>query len=259
MTARAIWKGVLRFEDVRVPVKLHSAVEDRSVHFRLLHRKDRVPVRQAMINPETDEVVPRGEMRKAFVTAEGDLVLLGDEELEKIQPRSSRDIRILHFLPDRAIDHRWYVRPYWLSPDTGAEDRYAALAAALERSGREGLAQWVMRKKEYVGALRLVDGCPMLITLRHAGQVVSAQDLEAPDGPELASKELDMARRLMDMLADDFDPTGYRDEYRARVREMIERKASGGRVKKRKAPKRRATSDLAAALEASLKEERKRA
>lgn len=258
MTARAIWKGVLRFADVRVPVKLHSAVEDRSVHFRLLHRKDQVPVRQALINPDTDEVVPREQTRKAFVTAEGDLVVLAEEELERLEPEASRDIRILHFLPERAIDHRWYVRPYWLSAD-GAEDRYAALAAAMEQSGREGLARWVMRKKEYVGALRLVEGYPMLITLRHAGQVVSAQDLEAPGGPALEKKELGMARQLMDMMAEDFDPTDYRDEYRARVNEMIEKKAGGGRVKKRKAPKKRPTPDLAAALEASLKEERKRA
>ena len=254
-----MWKGVLKFQDVRVPVKLHSAVEERSVHFRLLHRKDQAPVRQAMVNTHTDEIVPREKIRKAFVTAEGDLVVLGEEELERIRPQASRDIRILHFLPDRAIDHRWYVRPYWLSPDAGAAGHYAALAAALEQSGREGLAHWVMRKKEYAGALRSADGYLMLITLRQAGQVVSAQDLEAPDGPELAPKEIDMARRLMDMLADDFDPTEYRDEYRARVNEMIEQKASGGRVKTRKAPKRRPTRDLSAALEASLKEERKRA
>ena len=259
MTARAIWKGVLRFSDVRVPVKLHSAVEDRSVHFRLLHRKDQVPVRQAMINPDTGEVVPPDQTRKAFVTEEGDLVVLREEELERSQPEASRDIRILHFLPDRAIDHRWYVRPYWLSPDDGAGDRYAALAAAMERSGREGLARWVMRKKEYVGALRLVERYPMLITLRYAGQVVSAQDLQAPDGPALAKKELEMAGRLMDMMAEDFDPAEYRDEYRARVDEMIRKKAGGGRVKTRKAPKKRPMPDLAAALEASLKEERKRA
>jgi DNA end-binding protein Ku len=259
MSARAIWKGVVRFADVRVPVKLHSAVEDRSVHFRLLHSKDQVPVRQAMVNPDTDEVVPREEIRKAFVTADGDLVVLAEEELERIQPKASRDIHILQFLPERAIDHRWYIRPYWLSPDAGAEDAYSALAAAMDQSGREGLARWVMRKKEYVGALRLVEGYPMLITVRHAGQVVSAEELEAPEGPSLASKELDMARRLMDMMKDDFDPTEYRDEYRARVHEMIEKKARGGRVKKRKAATKRPTPDLAGALEASLQEERKRA
>lgn len=258
MAARAMWKGVVTFADVRVPVKLYSAVEDRSVHFRLLHRKDQAPVRQAMVNPENDEVVPHENVRKAFVTADGDLVMLGKEELDAIEPEASRDIRITHFLPERAIDHRWYLRPYWLGPD-GAAERYAAFVRALAGSDREGLAHWVMRKKEYAGALRLVEGYPVLITLRRAEQVVPAQELEAPGGPALVTKELDMARRLMDMMAADFDPADYRDEYRARVMKLIDRKASGGSVKKRKAPKRRPTSDLAAALEASLKEERKRA
>lgn len=258
MAARAIWKGVVRFEDVRVPVKLYSAVEDRSVHFRLLHRKDQAPVRQAMVNPETDEVVPHESIRKAFVTPEGDLVMLENDELDAIEPEASRDIRIVSFLPERAIDHRWYLRPYWLGPD-GADARYAAFVGAMAGSEREGLAHWVMRKKDYVGALRLVDGYPVLITLRRAEQVVPAEELEAPDGPALATKELDMARRLMDMLAAEFDPGQYRDEYRARVLDLIDRKASGGSVKKRKAPKRRPTDDLSAALEASLKQERKRA
>ena len=258
MAARAIWKGIVRFEDVRVPVKLYSAVEDRSIHFRLLHRKDQVPVRQAMVNPDTGEVVPRERVRKAFVTGEGDMVMLEDEELESIEPDPSREIRVSTFLPDRAIDHRWYVRPYWLGPD-GAVERYAAFVRAMAGSGREGLAHWVMRKKEYAGALRVVGDYPVLITLRRAEQVVPVEALRAPEGPALDRRELDMARRLMDMLAADFDPAEYRDDYRARVMEMIEKKASGGRVKKRKAPERRPTDDLAAALEASLKQERKRA
>lgn len=258
MAARAMWKGVVRIGDVRVPVKLHSGVEDRTVHFRLLHRKDQAPVRQAMVNSDTEEVVPYGQIRKAFATGEGDLVVLDEEELKEIEPESGREIRILSFLPPRAIDHRWYVRPYWLSPD-GDDEQYAALAAALERSGREGLARWVMRKKEYIGALRLIEGCPMLITLRYAEQVISADELEAPAGPALAPRELDMARRLMDMMAADFDPAEYRDEYRARVLAMIDTKVSGGRITKRKAPKRAPPDDLVAALEASLKEERKRA
>lgn len=258
MAARAIWKGVVRFADVRVPVKLYSAVVDRSVHFRLLHDSDLTPVRQAMVNPDTDEVVPFEKIRKAFATGAGDLVVLDGKELDAIEPKASRDINVASFLPEEAIDHRWYVRPYWLGPD-GDDESYAAVVAALEHSGRQGLAHWVMRRKEYAGALRLAGRHPMLITLRHAGQVVSGTDLEAPAGPAPARKELDMATRLMDMMAGEFDPSAYRDEYRKRVLDMIDTKAGGGRVRKRKARKRRPTGDLAAALEASLKEQRKRA
>jgi DNA end-binding protein Ku len=259
MAVRAIWKGVIRFEDVKVPVKLYASVEDRTTHFRLLHRKDRVPVRQAMINPETEEVVPYEKVRRAFVTDKGDLVLLKDEELETIEPRSSRTIHILQLLPPRAIDHRWYVRPYFLGPDEGGADMYAAFVNALEKEGREALSRWVMRKKEYFGSLRLVAGYPMMTVLRHSHQVASTEELQLPEGPKLASKEIEMARSLMEMLTADFNPADYRDEYRARVREMIAVKASGGKIRKIPQPKRLKTDDLQSALEASLKQERKRA
>lgn len=259
MSARAIWKGIISFADVKIPVKLYASVEDRNIHFRLLHRKDNAPVRQAMVNPDTSEVVPFAETRRAFITEARDLVIIDDEDFETIEPEASREIRIRGFLPERAIDHRWYLRPYYLGPDRGGSAAYAALIAAMKRSGREGLAQWVMRKKDYVGALRLVEGYPMLIALRFADQVVDADELRAPSGPSLAKKELDMAGKLMDMLVADFHPTDYRDEYRARVRKLIDTKAKGGKVRKKTAPDPKPTEDILRALEASLKRERKRA
>lgn len=259
MAARAMWKAVLRFAEVQVPVKLYAAVQDRTVHFRLLHEKDHAPVRQAMVNPETDEVVPYEHTRRAFVTEEKDLVVLREDELAAIEPEPSREIRVTQFLPPEVIDHRWYLRPYYLGPDDGAGGAYSALAEALGRAGREGLARWTMRKKEYVGALRLHDGYPMLIALRHAEELVPLDEIEAPPGPKLDARELDMARRLIDMLAADFDPEAYHDEYRARVEELIETKARGGRVTARRAKPPRPSEDLAGALEASLKQERKRA
>jgi DNA end-binding protein Ku len=228
MTARAIWKGVIRFGGVRVPVKLYAAVQEHTVHFRLLHRKDQAPVQQALVNPETDQVVPYEETRRAFVTDDGDLVVLDEADLQSLEPKPSRDIHILQFLPPQAIDHRWYQRPYFLGPDDRGKEAFAALTSALERSGREGLARWVMRNKEYLGALRLEAGYPMLMSLRHAEEVVSVDELEAPEGPTPARKELDMALQLVNMLSGEFDPAGYRDRYRDRVQELIETKARGG-------------------------------
>ena len=258
MAARAMWKGVIRFESVKVPVKLYSAVQDRSVHFRLLHEKDHSPVRQAMINPDTGKAVPHAETRRAYRTAEGSLVMFDKEELEALEPDSGRDIEIVSFLPPQAIDHRWYDRPYYLGPD-GSDSLYFALAEALERSGKEGLAHWVMRKKSYIGALRLHCGVPMLMSLRHAEQVVPVDALEPPKGKALDAKELDMARQLIGMLEAEFDPHEYHDEYRERVLELIEAKRLGKRVKVTLIRRREATDDLAQALEASLKKERKRA
>ncbi|WP_148863521.1 non-homologous end joining protein Ku [Marinobacter fonticola] len=256
MAARAIWKGTVRFKDIAVPVKLYSAVSDRNIHFRLLHGKDHQPVRQAMVNAESGDVVERDSMLRAYRTDEGDEVLLNPDELDELQPEASRDIEIVRFYPPKVIDHRWYDRPYYLGPD-GDDEAYAALGEALSKADREGLARWVMRKKEYVGALQLYEGYPMLMTLRYADRVISADQLKAPEGKTLDGRELDMAKELIGMLDASFEPDDYHDEYRERVLEMIERKRKGGKVKKPPARKKEPSEDLSSALEASLKRMKK--
>ncbi|MFU8815377.1 MAG: Ku protein [Pseudomonadales bacterium] len=259
MAARAMWKGVIRLEDVRVPVKLYAAVEDRSVHFRLLHAKDHAPVKQALVDPHTDEVVPYAEARRAYVTEDKDLVILDDAELAGLEPAPSRDIHIHQFVPPQAVDHRWYRRPYYLGPDDGAQEAFAALTQALADLDREGLASWVMRKKAYLGALRLHAGYPILVALRYAEEIVAVEDLPAPQGRPPDQRELAMARQLIDMLAADFEPAEYHDEYRARVEALIAAKAKGDVVAITPPRKPRPAEDLTRALEASLKQERKRA
>ena len=258
MPARAIFKARVVAGTVKVPVKLYSAVEDRSVHFRLLHAKDDAPVRQAMVNPETDEVVAYDQTGRGFVTEEGAMVRLTSDELDEVSPEPSREIRLERMLPPDALDHRWYDRPYYLGPD-GDDGPYAALATALGRSGREGLARWTMRGKRYLGVLRLHRERPMLITVRFEGEVIPVEALEAPRGADLDDKELAMARQLIGMLEGAFDPGAYHDAYRARVLELVEAKRAGGTVEAPPPRRERRPRDLTRALQASLKEARARA
>ncbi len=258
MSIRAMWKGVIRFDSVRVPVKLYGAVEDRNVHFRLLHRKDLEPVHQAMVNPETDEVVPHEEIRRAFVTEAGDRVLLGRDELEALVPEASRDIEVMGFVPPHAIDHRWYDRPYDLGPDEDSAE-FFALADALEEIQVEGLARWVMRNKSYVGALQLYQGYPMLMSLHHAEEVIPVESLQAPTGPALDQRELGMAHQLIEMLESEFQPQEFHDEFRDHVLEMLADKALGKQVKKHVPKPSERGMDVGKALEASLQQMRKRA
>ncbi len=252
MAARAIWKGIISFEDVEVPVKLYSAVEDRNIRFRLLHRKDGQPVKQVMVNPENDSIVPYQETQRVYRTDEGAQVLITQDELEETKPTKSRQIDVLRFLPQEAIDHRWYDRPYYLGPD-GSMEAYSALTEALRSSEREGLAHWVMRNKEYYGALRLFQGYPMLMSLRYQEEVLSAEELQPPKGKALDKKELAMARQLIGMLEASFEPEEYQDEYRERVLEMIEEKRKGGRIERPARPRKQPSDNIAEALEASLK------
>lgn len=251
MGARAIWKAQITFGSVQVPVRMYSAVQDRAVHFRLLDARRHEPIKQHMVDPDTGEVVDSADIRRAYPTEDGDLVILEEEELAQAIPEPSREIRITRFVPPAAITHQWYDRPYYLGPDE-QDDAYFALAQALGKRGVEGVAHWTMRNKEYVGALRAEGDYLMLITLRHAGEVVPASALPAPAGRALDDREIAMAKQLVSAMEDPFDINAYHDAYRERVLELMEAKAAGKVVKFPRAQAKKTDVDLADVLQASL-------
>ncbi len=258
--ARAIWKGVLRCGHVSVPVKFYAAVRDRTIHLRLLDRKRHEPVEQKLVDPASGRVVPSSEIRRGYPTDDRQLVLLEREELEKLEPASSREVRLTRFLKPDRIDHLWYDRPYFLGPDDN-DEQYFALAEALRLEDKVGVARWVMRKQEYQGALRLEQGYLMMITLRHRGEVIPATSIPAPPGRALEPREVTIAKQLVAaMEVDDFDLAAFHDEYRERVLELVHAKAGGKVIHFPRASRRPRERSLMDLLEKSLsKTERKSA
>lgn len=252
MAARAIWRGVIRFGAVAVPVKLYAAVQDRGLHFHLLHARDRVPVKQRLVDPDSGEPVEPAAIRRALELERGLFVALDPEELADLEPLPSRDIEVLRLLPNGAVRSQWYARPYWLGPD-GDEDAYFALADVLERRSLEAIARWTMRKKGYVGALRAARGRLLMNTMRHADEVVVASSLESPGGRPLDEREVALAEQLVSALADHFDPTAFKDEHRERVLALIESKARGEAVELPRPQAKKPARSLVQALEASLR------
>ena len=252
MAARAIWKGCIEFGSISVPIKLYSAVQEKGVHFRLLDRRTKKPVKQRMIRPDSGDVVEHAETKRAVELDRRNLVILDEEDIEKVDPPASRDIEILHFYKPEVITHQWFERPYWVGPD-GNTKSYFALAAALAKEEREGLARWVMRKKEYFGALRPEGDHLMLVTLRNAEEVVDPASISLPAGRDLSAKEISMAKSLIAAMEGELDMSEYKDEYRARVLEFVEAKAAGKVIRFPKAKEKAASdSDLTAVLQRSL-------
>lgn len=226
MAARAIWKGNLKLNSAKVPVKLYSAVADKTVRFHVLEEKSRARVKQHMVDAESGEEVAAEEIQKGFEVEPGTFVILEDKELESLEPEASREIEIEQFVPPDQVAPEYYDRPYYLGPD-GDQTAYFALAEALRKQEKEGIARWVMRKQTYAGALRAEGDYLVLVTLRHAEEVLSAKDLPRPAGRAPDKKELSMAKQLVELLKGDFNPKDFKDEYRARVMEFIEKKAKG--------------------------------
>lgn len=249
--ARAIWKGEIPLGQQHLGVKFYSAIEDRSVHFHLLHEKDRAPVEQHIVRKDNGEDVPREDMRKAFSVGANTAVILEPDELEKLIPSDSREIELLRFVPPSALGDQWYERPYYLGPD-GDEEAYFAFGEALSRKEVIGIARWVMRKKRYLGAISVVDGYLVMTTLRRAEQVLSFSGVEPAKSAKPQANELKLAEQLVKSIVADFDPQQWQNEYRERLCKLIAAKARGEKVTPARVKKKRAEANLADSLKASI-------
>jgi len=253
MAGGTIWKGEIRFGLVNVPVKLHSAVKEERIEFHLLHKRDRVRLRQQMICSTEGKPVPVEEQVKGFEVEENKYLLVDPDELEQSALESSRTIEVHEFVKAGQIDPIFLDRAYYLEPDANPQG-YGALHEAVKELGVQGVCTWTMRKRSYLGALEVGGDLLRLHTLRHADEVIKAKSLELPAIP-LSEKELMIAAELIDHLAASFEPAKFRDEHQVKLRGLIDKKARGEKIVV--VPPRRlkptSASQLLKALEASLK------
>jgi DNA end-binding protein Ku len=249
--ARAIWKGLIELGKHEIGVKLYSAVEDHTVHFRMLHRKDDAPVEQHIIRKDTGKDVDKEDMRKAFALSKTTAVLLEPGDLEKLVPAESREIQLCRFIAPSLLSDQWFERPYYLGPD-GDQEAYFALAQAIEHKKVIGIARWVMRKKRYVGALSSLDGYLVMSTLRRADQVLSFSGVEPAKTAAPHANELKLARQLVSSISADFEPERWKNEYRERLCRLIEAKARGEKIERQPVKRRAPQASLAESLKASI-------
>ena len=254
---RAIWSGAISFGLVNIPVKLYSAVSRKTVRFNQLDAESGQRIRQQRVNPETGEEVPYEQIVKGYEISPDQYVTISNEELDALEPQKTRTIDIEQFVDLEQIDPIHYDHPYYLAPDKGAGKAYKLLLDAMEQADKVGIARVVIRSKENLVALRSYNGAITMETMLFPDEVVepsSIEDLSAVDGDVKTTKrELDMAKQLIESLSGDFDPSGFRDEYRDRVLDLIERKAAGETITvEAPEPERKEVPDLMAALEASI-------
>ncbi len=252
MAQRAIWKGVVSFGAVRVPVKLYSAVEEPRIPFARLHDQDGLRLHQQLVCQRDGKPVPDNEIVKGLQVDEDEYVLVTDAELAELEPEGDRTIAVERFVPRGEVDARYFDRPYHLGPD-GEPEKYAALAEALGADGQYGVCRWSFRRRAYVGVLYAAGGVLNLETLLTAGEIIPTKELGLKKAA-LSKRERETGRYLVEQLTGEFDPSAYRNEFRKELEDLIARKVHGGKVRKRKATKAKPTDSkgLLAALEASL-------
>jgi DNA end-binding protein Ku len=254
---RAIWSGAISFGLVNIPVKLYSAVSRKTVRFNQLDAESGQRIRQQRVNPESGEEVPYEQIVKGYEIGPDRYVTITPEELDALEPQKTRTIDIEDFVELNEIDPIFYDHPYYLAPDTGAGKAYKLLLDAMEEAGKVAIARVVIRSKENLVAIRPHDGVLTMETMLFADEVIppdSIEELASVNGDlKTSERELEMAQQLIDSLSSEFEPEKYRDEYRDRVLDLIERKAQGETVVVEAPPEEpKEVPDLMAALEASI-------
>jgi DNA end-binding protein Ku len=208
--ARAIWSGNISFGLLNVPVKLYSAVSRRQISFRELRSSDKARVRHKRVAETDGEEVPYEEIVKGYEIAPEQYVVFDREELEELDPKKTRAIEVEEFVDLDDIDPIYFVQPYYLGPERGAERAYSLLVKAMADERKVAIARFVLRNKEHLAALRPMDGVLTLTTMRFADEIVPPEELDGvvpEDAEKPKKKELDMAKQLVGSLTGEFDPS----------------------------------------------------
>lgn len=257
-SGRPVWSGTITFGLVTIPVKLHTAIREKRIAFRSLHDQDQVPLKQKLVCPRDGKEVHPEHIVKGYEIEKDRFVIVRQEELEAAAPKSSKAIEIQDFVDLVQIDPLFFDKPYHVVPTPQGARPYKLLLDAMRETGKVGIAKVVLFGKEHLAALR-VSGEGMGLETMHFGDEIVPPPAAAETGRQakVDDRELKVAIQLIGSLATEFDATRYRDEYRERVMEMIERKAAGEDVVDRPetdpAPARDGGgAGLVAALEASL-------
>ena len=251
---RAIWKGAISFGMVTIPVKLYTATEQKDIRLRMLHREDGAPIEEKRFCTADGKEVAWDDLVRGYEVSKGEYVVLEPEELEAAKPESSTTIDIGDFVEATEIDPVYFEKSYFLEPTEVGAKPFSLLKKALEETDRVAVARVTIRTRERLATLRAYEDTLILETMFWPDEIRSTGALDLPEGAEakVRTKELEMARSLVENLADKFRPESYTDAYRTALEELIEQKMRG---EQRNAKRRRAEPkviDLMEALKASV-------
>jgi DNA end-binding protein Ku len=250
---RSIWNGTIAFGLVTVPIKVYSATESQTVHFREVHAKDGSPIEHRRICPNEGKEVGYDDIVKGYELSNGKWVELTDDEVAAAAGSQTRRVDVDHFVPAADVEPEHYERTYYLGAQDKGRDAYALLHAALARSERAGVGRWVFHNRERTVVIRALGDVLAMHTMRFAADLVDPGDFELGRvNRKPSDQEIKMASSLVDGLHTEFDPSDYENEYRKAVLEVVQAKAEGRNIEPPADAEPEGADDLMAALEASL-------
>jgi DNA end-binding protein Ku len=252
---RSLWSGSISFGLVNVPVRLYSAVQEHKLRFHFVHETDNSPIGYQKICKKEDKPVPDDEIVKAFEYTKGEYVFMEEEDFEAAKVEGYKTIEIIDFVPYEDIDPIFFAHTYYVGPDRGAEKVYSLLVKSMENSELTGIAKFVMRDRQHLGALRIRDGVIALEQLHFADEIRPIDEIKA-SRTRVSQQELNMAERLIESFTTEWKPEKYKDTYRDELCAIIKAKREGKEVHAAPEVEEEAPTDLMTALRESIERSR---
>jgi DNA end-binding protein Ku len=255
--ASTVWKGHLTFGLVSLPVKLYSAARSETVSFNQLHKADHSRVKQVLYCQLEDKPVPRTELVKGYEYEKDKYVVVDDEEIKKVAPRTAKTMEVLEFVKSADVDPIFFEASYYLAPEEAGEKPYALLFEALRSTGYVALAKISMHNREHIVILRPGPQGILMHTMYYRDEIRQVEEFRT-NTSLVKEKELALAKSLVESLAAEFEPEKYKDGYRENLKAMIEAKVQGREIVEAPAPQHMApVIDILEALKMSLAEAKK--
>jgi DNA end-binding protein Ku len=251
---RALWKGSISFGLVNIPVELHTAVRDHRPRFRMLHAKDKSPVKFQRVCARDGQPVAWEDLVKGYEYTKGRFVVITKDDFEAAALEKTRTVDIIDFVEAEKIDDRFFETPYYLVPSKGGERAYALLRTAIRESGRIGIAKFILREAQHLAAVEVIEQALVLTVMRFADELVDVAQFNLPGDAGQRKAEVEMAKTLIGNLGADWDPSKYSDEYRDNLMRIIQAKTKGRTVELESAeePRTAEVVDLMERLRRSL-------
>jgi DNA end-binding protein Ku len=255
---RAIWKGSISFGLVNIPIALYPATRREELKFRLLRKSDLSPVNYKRVAEKDGKEVSWDQIVKGYEYEKGKYIVLKDEDFQRVDLEATQTVDIQDFVDLDDIDPMYFYKPYYLEPQKGGDKAYALLRDSLKESNKVGIAKVVIKTRQYLAGVKPEDGALVLELMHFADELADTSKLRVPKKVEVAKKEMNMAKSLIDSMSAKWDPEKYHDEYREALIEVIEKKVEAGgkeiEEKPRKAPKPTKVIDLVSVLQKSLEQ-----
>lgn len=251
--ASSVWKGHITFGLVSFPVRLSVAARGETIGFNQLHKADGSRIKQVIYCQTEDKPIPRSEIVKGYEYEKDRYVVIDDEDIKKVAPKTAKVMEILEFVKGSEVDPVYLESSYFVAPEEGGDKPYALLFEAMKESGYYGVAKVAMHNREHIVIVRPAHKGLMLHTMYYRSEIRATEEFRT-DVAQLKEKELALARNLIESLAEPFQPEKYHDAYKVNLEKMIQDKIEGHKIVETPSPHIAPVIDIMEALKKSLEQ-----